>query len=86
VAITGPASGQVTLHQALPFAALDIGPVRAASTGPGNAMMYVRATPLAGGTQTGQVVVKATTSTFVGTPPVNPPMVAHPGATGLTAR
>jgi hypothetical protein len=86
VAITGPASGQVTLHQALPFVTLDVGPVRASSSGPGNAMMYVRATPLAGGTQTGQVIVKATTSTFVGTPPVNPPMVARLGATGLTAR
>jgi len=86
VAISGPGSGQVTLHQALPYATLAIGPVRAVSTGPGNVMLYVRATPLDGGAPVGQAVVKASTSVFPGVPPVNPPMVAQPRATGILAR
>jgi hypothetical protein len=82
VEITGPGSGQITLHQALPYASLDIGPVRAASTGPGNAMLYVRSSPTATGTQTGQVVVKATTSTVPGDVTGTPQL----RATGLLAR
>jgi hypothetical protein len=79
VVLTGPASGQVTLHQALPYATLSIGPVRAVATGAGNVVLYVRSTDLGGGAPRGNTVLKAATS-VVGT------ATAKPLATGLIAR
>jgi len=81
VAVTGPASGQLTLHQALPYGTLSIGPVRAVSTGAGNVVLYVRASPAlaGGGPFSGNAVLKAATS-VIGT------TTAKPQATGLIAR
>jgi hypothetical protein len=76
---TGPGSGQVTLHQALPYGQLIIGPVRLAVSAVGNAVLYVRASPLGGGPNVGGVVVKASTSVSGGA-------TAQPRATGLIAR
>jgi collagen triple helix repeat protein len=87
VVLTGPGSGQVTLHGALPYATLDVGPVRAVSTGAGNALLYVRSTPIGPpGANPGQVTVKANTSVIDVVPPPDVPMVAQPRATGLLAR
>jgi hypothetical protein len=87
VEISGPSSGQLVLHTALPYATLDLGPVRAVSTGLGNAMLYVRSTPMGSlGATPGYVVVKANTSTLDVIPPPADPMVPQPRATGLIAR
>jgi hypothetical protein len=82
VEVTGPSSGQLTLHQALPYGTLSIGPVRAVSTGPGNVILYVRAVPLGGGPYSGAAVLKAMTSAAGSAPPAEP----KPRATGLIAR
>jgi hypothetical protein len=81
VTVTGPASGQLTLHQALPYGTLSIGPVRAVNSGvAGNVVLYVRVTPIgAGPAPTDKAVLKAATS-VVGT------ATAKPLATGLIAR
>jgi hypothetical protein len=81
--ITGPASGQITLHQALPYGTLGLGPVRASTPagGVGNAVLAVRAVPLGGGPYTGSAVLKAATSA-AGTPPAT----ARTQASGLIAR
>jgi len=79
VIVSGPASGQVTLHQALPYGTLSIGPVRATATGTGNAVLYVRVTDLGGGAPRGNVILKAATSA-VGA------ATAKPLATELIAR
>jgi hypothetical protein len=79
VVLTGPASGQITLHQALPYGTLSIGPVRAVGTGAGNAVLKVRVTDLGGGAPRGNAVLKAATSA-VGS------ATAKPRATGLIAR
>jgi hypothetical protein len=79
VVLTGPASGQITLHQALPYGTLSVGPVRAIATGAGNVVLYVRVTDLGGGAPRGNAVLKAATSA-VGT------ATAKPLATGLIAR
>jgi Collagen triple helix repeat (20 copies) len=77
--VTGPGAGQAFLHQALPYASLDIGPVRVTQPdGPnGNAVLYVRSMPMSGGP--GTAVVKASTSVVGSATP-------HPNATGLIAR
>jgi hypothetical protein len=77
VTVSGNRSGQITLHQALPFGSLTIGPVRMVVTGPGNAVVRVRADriPDEGGViLTGRALLKAAT------------LVGRPGATGLVAR
>jgi len=81
--VTGPASGQITLHQALPYGTLGLGPVRASTPagGVGNAVLAVRSVPLGGGPYTGAAVLKAATSA-AGTPPAT----ARPQASGLIAR
>src|SRR5580693_6369700 len=81
VTVTGPASGQLTLHQALPYGTLSIGPVRAVNSGvAGNVVLYVRVTPGgAGPAPTDRAVMKAATS-VLGT------ATAKPLATGLIAR
>jgi hypothetical protein len=81
VTVTGPASGQLTLHQALPYGTLSIGPVRAVNSGvAGNVVLYVRVTPVgAGPAPTDRAVMKAATS-VLGT------ATAKPLATGLIAR
>jgi hypothetical protein len=80
VVLSGGASGQLTLHSALPYGTLSLGPVRAVSSGPGNILLYVRST-LVGGSAPGPgwVVVKAATSMLGAT-------AAKPLATGLIAR
>jgi hypothetical protein len=80
VVLSGAASGQLTLHSALPYGTLSLGPVRAVSTGPGNVLLYVRTT-IIGGTAPGPgwPVVKAATSALGAT-------TAKPLATGLVAR
>jgi len=80
VELSGGASGQLTLHAALPYGTLSLGPVRAVSTGPGNVLLYVRTT-LVGGSAPGPgwVVVKASTSVLGATS-------AKVLATGLVAR
>ena len=79
--VTGPGAGQVTLHPQLPYATLDIGPVRLV-TGPtvANAVLHVQADPLSGGGGGSQVIVKASTSVIASGAP------AQPRATGLIAR
>jgi hypothetical protein len=79
VLLDGPASGQITLHSALPYGTLSLGPVRATNTGAGNAVLYVRVTDISGGAPRGAAVLKAATSA-VGT------ATAKPQATGLIAR
>jgi hypothetical protein len=80
VVLTGPGSGQLTLHQQLPYGTLSIGPVRAVSTGPGNVLLYVRSTVIPGqGAPSGHVVIKASTSVLAAAE-------AHPRATGVIAR
>jgi hypothetical protein len=79
VTVTGPASGQLTLHQALPYGTLSLGPVRAVSTGAGNVVLYARATELPGQPPRGKVILKAATSALGAT-------TAKPLATGLIAR
>jgi len=80
VAITGPASGQLTLHGALPYGSLDIGPVRAVSTGAASIVLYVRTTIIGGSAPgPGYVVLKAETSALNATTP-------KVQATGLIAR
>ena len=78
--ISGPASAQLSLHQALPYASVALGPFRVqVSGGPGNAVLYVRSTPL-GGAPVGEAVVKASTS-------LAPTLTdAHPLASGIIAR
>ena len=79
--VTGPGSGHVTLHQALPYATLDIGPVRlVAGSGAANAVLHVQADPIGGGPYTGQVICKASTSVIPGG------ATAKPRATGIIAR
>jgi hypothetical protein len=79
VLLSGPASGQITLHAALPYGTLTLGPVRATNTGAGNAVLYVRVADISGGPARGNAVLKAATSA-VGT------ATAKPQATGLIAR
>jgi hypothetical protein len=81
VTVTGPASGQLTLHQALPYGTLSIGPVRAVNTGvAGNVVLYVRVTPIGGGPgASDRAVMKAATSVLGAA-------TAKPLATGLIAR
>jgi hypothetical protein len=80
VILSGPASGQLTLHQALPYGTLSIGPVRATNTGVGNIVLRVRTTVIGGGAPNpGWVVVKAATSVLGET-------TAKPQASGLIAR
>jgi Collagen triple helix repeat (20 copies) len=81
VTVTGPASGQLTLHQALPYGTLSIGPVRAINTGAaGNVVLYVRVTPIGGGPgASDRAVMKAATSVLGAA-------TAKPLATGLIAR
>jgi hypothetical protein len=77
---TGPGSAQITLHQALPYGQLALGPVRMTVTGSaGNAILYVRSTPIGGGPFAGAATVKAATSALGSTVP-------QPRATGLVAR
>ncbi len=78
--ITGPSSAQVTLHQQLAYAHLSIGPVRVQVSGaPGNAVLYVRVTPIGSG-PVGHVIIKANTSLAPGL------ATAHPQASGVIAR
>ena len=79
VIVSGPASGQITLHQVLPYNTLDIGPVRATATGTGNVVLYVRSTDISGAAPSGQVIVKAATL-------VHGSATAKPLASGLIAR
>jgi hypothetical protein len=81
VTVSGPASGQLSLHQALPYGTLSLGPVRAVNSGAaGNLVLYVRVTPIgAGPSPTDRVVLKAATS-VLGT------ATAKPLASGLIAR
>ena len=78
--ITGPSAAQITLHSALPYASLALGPFRVLVAGaPGNAVLYVRSTPIGGG-PVGEVIVKAATS-------LAPTLTnAHPNASGIIAR
>jgi hypothetical protein len=85
--VTGPASGQITLHQALPYGTLTLGPVRV-SVPPGgggsNAVIAVRAVPLGtAGPYSGSAVLKALTS-VPGGPSL--PAPARAGASGLIVR
>jgi hypothetical protein len=78
VVVSGNQAAQVTIHQALPVGSLTIGPVRMIVSGPGNAVVRVRADriPAEGGVNlTGRALLKA--ATFAS---------AKPGATGLVAR
>ena len=78
--ITGPSSAQLSLHQALPYASVAVGPFKLLVAGaPGNAVLYARSTPL-GGAPVGEVVVKASTSTTIGVTD------SHPNASGIIAR
>jgi hypothetical protein len=82
VEITGPASGQLTLHSALPYGTLSIGPVRAISTGAASIVLYVRSTYVGVGglpPNPGYATLKAMTSALGAT-------TAKPLATGLIAR
>jgi len=77
--LTGPRSAQITLHPALQYGSLTIGPVRANVTGTANIVVHVRAYPVSGGGGTGRAVVKASTS-------VVPGLAAVAGASGFTGR
>jgi hypothetical protein len=79
VVLSGGASGQLTVHSALPYGTLSLGPVRAVSSGPGNILLYVRSTMIGSAPNAGWLVVKAATSTLGAT-------AAKPLATGLIAR
>jgi hypothetical protein len=81
VTVSGPASGQLTLHQALPYGTLSLGPVRAVNAGAaGNLVLYVRVTPIgAGPSPTDRAVLKAATSVLGAA-------TAKPLASGLIAR
>jgi hypothetical protein len=82
--VTGPTSAQLTLHNALPYGTLSIGPVRVSvppGAGGSNAVIAVRAVPLGGGPYSGGAVLKTMTSA-AGTPPAP----THTGASGLTVR
>jgi hypothetical protein len=81
VTVTGPASGQLTLHGQLPYGMISLGPVRAVNSGvAGNVVLYVRVTPIGGGPNaTDRVVMKAATSVLGAA-------TAKPLATGLIAR
>jgi hypothetical protein len=80
VLLSGPASGQLTLHQQLPYGTLSLGPVRATNTGVGNVVLYVRSTVIgSAGPTPGHLVIKAATSVLGATS-------AKPLATGLIAR
>jgi hypothetical protein len=77
--VTGPAAGQLTVHQALPYGSVDIGPLRVVvPAGPAaNIVLYVRSVPI--GPPRGHVLLKASTSPLGET-------TAKPLATGLVAR
>jgi hypothetical protein len=79
--VTGPSSGQLTLHQALPYASMSLGAVRivVATGGTGSAVLVARSTPIGGPPVNGQVVVKASTAVLGS-------QEAKPRATGLIAR
>jgi hypothetical protein len=80
VVITGPASAQFTLHSALPYGSLDIGPIRAVATGAASIVLNVRTTVIGGSAPgPGYVVLKARTSALNATTP-------KLQATGLIAR
>src|SRR5580693_1244045 len=81
VTISGPASGQLTLHGQLPYGMISLGPVRAVNSGvAGNVVLYVRVTPMGGGPgATDRVILKAATSVLGSA-------TAKPLATGLIAR
>lgn len=63
VTAEGPRSTQLTLHQALPYGAAVVGPVRFRVTGPANAVLYARVDAVPGqeGPSMG-VTIKASTS------------------------
>jgi hypothetical protein len=79
--ISGPSSGQLTLHSALPYGTLTIGPVRIAvpAGGAGSAVLTVRSTPIGGSPVAGNVVVKQRTAVLGS-------QEAKDRATGLVAR
>lgn len=81
IILSGPRSGQVFLHQAIPFATLTLGPCRMVVSGAGNAVLYVRTErpqtePPETGPVTGRVFLKAATHQGGN----------QPGATGFAAR
>lgn len=81
ITITGPSSAQITLHAALPYGMISIGPVRAVvGDSAANLVLKVRADPFGGTGGTGGVVVKAATSVVPGGGG------AKPRASGLIAR
>ena len=66
--ITGPSAGQITLHSALPYGTISIGPLRAVvGDTAANLVLKVRSDPFGGGSgPSGGVIVKASTSVVPG--------------------
>jgi hypothetical protein len=75
----GPRSAQITLHQAVNYATVSVGPARFIATGTGNVVLYVRSEPAPGsGGPLGSIMVLRNTSMESG-------WAERPGATGSVA-